>query len=78
MKKFSSLLLTVLLPSLILAQRKLVPQSQPLIFTHVTVIDAIVWIDPKKELIRIFLEHRFGFNNESNIFMAMAGAALTD
>jgi Beta-lactamase class C and other penicillin binding proteins len=47
-------------------------------FGHNGAFGAIVWIDPEKELIRIFLEHRFGFNNESNIFMAMAGAAVTN
>jgi CubicO group peptidase (beta-lactamase class C family) len=47
-------------------------------FGHNGAFGAIIWIDPKKELIRIFLEHRFGFNNESNIFMAMAGSAVTD
>jgi CubicO group peptidase (beta-lactamase class C family) len=47
-------------------------------FGHNGAFGAIVWIDPKEGLIRIFLEHRFGFNNESNIFMAMAGAAVTD
>jgi CubicO group peptidase (beta-lactamase class C family) len=47
-------------------------------FGHNGAFGAIVWIDPKKGLIRIFLEHRFGFNNESNIFMAMAGSAVTD
>jgi CubicO group peptidase (beta-lactamase class C family) len=47
-------------------------------FGHNGAFGAIVWIDPKKDLIRIFLEHRFGFNNESNIFMAMAGSAVTD
>jgi CubicO group peptidase (beta-lactamase class C family) len=47
-------------------------------FGHNGAFGAIIWIDPKKELIRIFLEHRFGFNNESNIFMAMAGAAVID
>ncbi|HYN25236.1 MAG TPA: amidohydrolase family protein [Pyrinomonadaceae bacterium] len=40
MKKVSSLLLTILLPSLVVAQTKAIPQSQPLVFTHVTVIDA--------------------------------------
>jgi imidazolonepropionase-like amidohydrolase len=40
MRIFSSLLLTILLPSLIVAQTKAVPQSQLLVFTHVTVIDA--------------------------------------
>jgi CubicO group peptidase (beta-lactamase class C family) len=47
-------------------------------FGHNGAFGAIIWIDPKKGLIRIFLEHRFGFNNESNIFMAMAGSAVTD
>ena len=54
------------------------PLTSPGSFGHNGAFGAIVWIDPKKELIRIFLEHRFGFNNESNIFMAMAGAAVTD
>ncbi len=40
MRNFSSLLLTILLPSLVVAQTKAIPQSQPLVFTHVTVIDA--------------------------------------
>jgi CubicO group peptidase (beta-lactamase class C family) len=47
-------------------------------FGHNGAFGAIIWIDPKKELIRIFLEQRFGFNNESNIFMAMAGSAVID
>jgi CubicO group peptidase (beta-lactamase class C family) len=47
-------------------------------YGHNGAFGAIIWIDPKKGLIRIFLEHRFGFNNESNIFMAMAGSAVTD
>jgi CubicO group peptidase (beta-lactamase class C family) len=47
-------------------------------FGHNGAFGAIIWIDPKKDLIRMFLEHRFGFNNESNIFMAMAGSAVTD
>jgi CubicO group peptidase (beta-lactamase class C family) len=47
-------------------------------FGHNGAFGAIVWIDPKKELIRIFLEHRFGFNNESNLFMAMAGSAVAE
>lgn len=54
------------------------PLTSPGSYGHNGAFGAIIWIDPKKELIRIFLEHRFGFNNESNIFMAMAGAALTD
>lgn len=45
-------------------------------YGHNGAFGAIIWIDPKKGLIRIFLEHRLGFNNESNIFMAMAGAAM--
>lgn len=40
MRKLSSLLLTILLPSLVVAQTKAVTQTQPLVFTHVTVIDA--------------------------------------
>jgi CubicO group peptidase (beta-lactamase class C family) len=47
-------------------------------FGHNGAFGAIIWIDPKKGLIRIFLEHRFGFANESNVFMAMAGAAVTN
>jgi len=46
-------------------------------FGHNGAFGAIIWIDPKVDLIRIFLEHRFGFNNESNVFMAMAGSAVT-
>jgi imidazolonepropionase-like amidohydrolase len=40
MRIFSSLLLIILLPLLIAAQTKTVTQSQHLVFTHVTVIDA--------------------------------------
>jgi imidazolonepropionase-like amidohydrolase len=40
MRKISLLLLIILLPSLVGAQKKTVPQSQLLVFTHVTVIDA--------------------------------------
>src|ERR1700754_4694230 len=47
-------------------------------FGHNGAFGGIIWIDPKKELIRILLEHRLGFNNESNIFMAMAGSAVID
>lgn len=39
MRKFSSLMLAVLLPSLVVAQTKTAAQSQPLVFTHVTLID---------------------------------------
>jgi CubicO group peptidase (beta-lactamase class C family) len=47
-------------------------------FGHNGAFGSIIWIDPKEGLIRIFLEHRFGFNNESNVFMAMAGSAVTE
>jgi CubicO group peptidase (beta-lactamase class C family) len=47
-------------------------------FGHNGAFGAIIWIDPNKALIRIFLEHRFGFESESNVFMAMAGAAVTN
>lgn len=47
-------------------------------YGHNGAFGAIMWIDPKIRLIRIFLEHRFGFGNESNIFMAMAGSAVTN
>ena len=54
------------------------PLTSPGSFGHNGAFGAIIWIDPKDELVRIFLEHRFGFFNESNIFMAMAGAAVTN
>ena len=54
------------------------PLTTPGSFGHNGAFGAIVWIDPDKDLIRIFLEHRFGFNNESNLFMAMAGAAVSN
>jgi CubicO group peptidase (beta-lactamase class C family) len=54
------------------------PLTTPGSFGHNGAFGAIVWVDPDKELIRIFLEHRFGFNNESNLFMAMAGATAID
>lgn len=54
------------------------PLTTPGSFGHNGAFGAIVWIDPKEQLIRIFLEHRFGFFSESNIFMAMAGAAVVD
>ena len=40
MRKFLSLLLICILSSLVIAQTKAVTQSQPLVFTHVTVVDA--------------------------------------
>jgi CubicO group peptidase (beta-lactamase class C family) len=47
-------------------------------FGHNGAFGGIMWIDPSKELIRIFLEHRLGGGRESNVFMAMAGAAVTN
>ncbi|HKS27203.1 MAG TPA: serine hydrolase domain-containing protein [Pyrinomonadaceae bacterium] len=47
-------------------------------FGHNGAFGSIIWIDPKERLVRIFLEHQFGSGNESNIFMAMAGAAVAD
>jgi hypothetical protein len=40
MRKYLSLLLIMLLPSLVVAQTKAIPTSQSLVFNHVTVIDA--------------------------------------
>ncbi len=54
------------------------PLTSPGSFGHNGAFGAIIWVDPQKQLIRIFLEHRFGFNNESNLFMAMAGSAVVD
>lgn len=47
-------------------------------FGHNEAFGAIIWIDPKKKLLRIFPDHRLRFGNESNLFMVMAGAVLTD
>ena len=47
-------------------------------FGHNGAFGAILWIDPEHELIRIFLQHRFGNGNESDLFMAMAGAAVAN
>jgi CubicO group peptidase (beta-lactamase class C family) len=54
------------------------PLTSPGSFGHNGAFGAIIWIDPNRELIRIFLEHRFGFESESNVFMAMAGSAVTN
>jgi CubicO group peptidase (beta-lactamase class C family) len=54
------------------------PLTTPGSFGHNGAFGAIVWIDPKEHLIRIFLEHRFGFFPESNIFLTMAGAAVVE
>lgn len=53
------------------------PLTSPGSFGHNGAFGAIIWIDPNKKLIRIFLSHKFGPGNESNIFMAMAGAAVS-
>ena len=47
-------------------------------FGHNGAFGAIIWVDPEQQLVRIFLEHRFGSGNESNLFMAMAGSAVLD
>ena len=52
------------------------PLTSPGSFGHNGAFGAIIWIDPKERLIRIFLMHRFGPGNESNVFMAMAGSAV--
>ena len=54
------------------------PLSSPGSFGHNGAFGAIVWVDPKKDLIRIFLQHKFGSGYESDIFMAMAGSAVRD
>jgi CubicO group peptidase (beta-lactamase class C family) len=54
------------------------PLTSPGSFGHNGAFGAIIWIDPEQALIRIFLEHRFGFENESNVFMGMAGAAVVN
>jgi CubicO group peptidase (beta-lactamase class C family) len=47
-------------------------------FGHDGAFGTLVWVDPAKGLIRIFLEQLFGFRNESRVFMAMAGSAGGD
>ena len=54
------------------------PLTTPGSFGHNGAFGSIVWIDPERDLIRIFLQHRFGPGNESNLFMAMAGAAVVN
>jgi CubicO group peptidase (beta-lactamase class C family) len=54
------------------------PLTSPGSFGHNGAFGAIIWIDPNIKLIRIFLAHRFGSGNESDVFMAMAGSAVTD
>ena len=45
-------------------------------FGHNGAFGAIIWIDPTEQLIRIFLTHRFGAGNESDVFMGIAGSAV--
>ena len=54
------------------------PLTSPGSYGHNGAFGAIVWIDPKHGLVRIFLEHLFGSGNEVATFMAMAGAAVVD
>src|SRR5687767_2322208 len=44
------------------------PLTSPGSFGHNGAFGAIMWIDPRESLIRIFLMHRFGPGNESNVF----------
>lgn len=41
-------------------------------FGHNGAFGGIFWVDPEEGLIRIYLEHLFGSENETDIFMAMA------
>ncbi|MGI8732184.1 MAG: serine hydrolase domain-containing protein [Pyrinomonadaceae bacterium] len=52
------------------------PLTSPGSFSHNGAFGAIIWIDPNKRLVRIFLTHRFGPGNESDVFMAIAGSAV--
>lgn len=46
-------------------------------FGHNGATGTMLWVDPQEEgLIRIFLQQLFGAGNESDIFMAMAAAAV--
>lgn len=54
------------------------PLTSPGSFGHNGTFGSFVWVDPQRKLVRIFLEHLFGSGNESDIFMAMAAAALTN
>jgi CubicO group peptidase (beta-lactamase class C family) len=47
-------------------------------YGHNGAFGAIIWIDPKEGLIRIFLEHLFGAGHEVDMFMSMAGAAAVN
>jgi CubicO group peptidase (beta-lactamase class C family) len=54
------------------------PLTSPGSYGHNGAFGAMIWIDPKERLIRIFLEHVFAPGNEVDIFMAMAGAAVVE
>lgn len=54
------------------------PLTSPGSFGHNGAFGALVWIDPRYRLVRIFLEHRFSSTHESNVFMALAGTAVTN
>ncbi len=54
------------------------PLTSPGSYGHNGAFNGIIWIDPKLKLIRVFLQHRLGPGSESNVFMAMAGAAVTN
>lgn len=54
------------------------PLTSPGSYGHNGAFGSIIWIDPNEGLVRIFLEHLFGSGNESDIFMAMAGAAVVN
>lgn len=52
------------------------PSSEMGSYGHNGAFGTIMWIDPKRELIRIFLAQQFGIGNEVDIFMAMAGSSV--
>ena len=52
------------------------PLTSPGSYGHNGAFGSIIWIDPQEGLVRIFLEHLFGSGNESDFFMAMAGATV--
>jgi hypothetical protein len=54
------------------------PLTSPGSFAYNGAFGAIIWIDPSIRFIRIFPAHTFGSGNESDVFMAMAGSAVTD
>lgn len=54
------------------------PLTSTASYGHNGAFGSIIWIDPQAGLVRIFLEHLFGSGNESDVFMAMAGAAVVN